>query len=73
MEDRKNKKKTLTISKSFNKKVKPSSLPQQGKKSFSIEKKKPFKSRDINKSNPNSGSTNRFAPNKKCTEPVVSR
>ena len=39
MEDKKNKKKTLTISKSFSKKVNPASLPQQGKKSFSIDKK----------------------------------
>ena len=65
MEDKKNKKKTLTISKSFSKKVNPSSFSQQGKKSFSIEKKKPFKSKDPKKINHNTSSVNRFAPNKK--------
>ena len=37
MDEKKEKKKTLTISKSFSKKVDPSSLVQQGKKSFSID------------------------------------
>jgi|TARA_B100001758_G_scaffold243379_1_gene253052 translation initiation factor IF-2 len=65
MDDKKNKKKTLTISKNFSKKVNPAKLPQQGKKSFSIEKKKPFKSKDGKKFSPNTNSANRFVPNKK--------
>jgi hypothetical protein len=47
MEDKKNKKKTLTISKSFSKKVNPSSFSQQGKKSFSIEKKNPLNQKTL--------------------------
>ncbi len=65
MEDKKNKKKTLTISKSFSKKVNPASLPQQGKKSFSIEKKKPFKSKEGKNFSSNTNSANRFVPSKK--------
>ena len=38
------KKKTLTISSSFKRKINTSSLAPAGKKSFSIEKKKQFKS-----------------------------
>ena len=46
----KNKKKTLTISSSFNKEIDTSSIKKSKKKSFSIEKRKPFKSfRDPNK------------------------
>ena len=46
----KNKKKTLTISSSFNKEIDTSSIKKDKKKSFSIEKRKPFKSfRDSNK------------------------
>ena len=46
----KNKKKTLTISSSFNKEIDTSSIKKGKKKSFSIEKRKPFKSfRDSNK------------------------
>ena len=40
----KDKKKTLTISSNFNKKIDTSSIAPAGKKSFSIEKKKQFKS-----------------------------
>ena len=36
------KKKTLTISSNFKKKIDPTSLTSQGKKSYSIEKKKNF-------------------------------
>jgi translation initiation factor IF-2 len=44
MDKKKDKKKTLTISKKFNKKIDISSLGnKEGKKSFSIEKKKPFR------------------------------
>ena len=40
----KDKKKTLTISSSFKKKIDTTSLSTSGKKSYSVEKKKPFKS-----------------------------
>ena len=40
----KNKKKTLTISSDLKKKIDTSSISTAGKKSFSVEKKKPFKS-----------------------------
>ena len=40
MENEKNKKKTLTISSGLTKKIDISSLSSDGKKSFSIEKKK---------------------------------
>ena len=43
MDDKKNKK-TLTISKTLTKKIDTTSFSKDGKKSFSIEKKKPFKS-----------------------------
>tara|TARA_B110000438_G_scaffold301847_1_gene357825 strand:+ start:617 stop:2809 length:2193 start_codon:yes stop_codon:yes gene_type:complete len=50
MDDKKNKKKTLTISTNLTKKIDLSSLKKDGKKSFSIEKKKPFRgSKDTNK------------------------
>ncbi len=63
MDEKKEKKKTLTISKNFNKKVDSSSLVQQGKKSFSIEKKKPFRS--PKKTFHNTSLINRFDTNKK--------
>ena len=44
MDDQKNKKKTLTISTGISKKIDLSSLSSDGKKTFSIEKKTPFKS-----------------------------
>jgi len=50
MEDQKNKKKTLTISTSVTKKIDLSSLASDGKKTFSIEKKVPFRSARDNKS-----------------------
>jgi len=47
----KNKKKTLTISTNIKKKIDTSSISSAGKKSFSVEKKKPFKtSKTFNKS-----------------------
>ena len=62
--DDKNKKKTLTISANITKKIDLSALEKSGKKSFSIEKKKPFKAnRENNKQTPNTGTGNR--PNNK--------
>jgi translation initiation factor IF-2 len=55
MEDQKNKKKTLTISTNITKKIDLSSLSSDGKKTFSIEKKTPFRSSRDNKSNTGSG------------------
>ncbi len=63
MDEKKEKKKTLTISKNFSKKVDPTSLVQQGKKSFSIDKKKPF--RGPKKNFQNTILNNRFDINKK--------
>ena len=39
----KNKKKTLTISSNFKKKIDTSTISRDGKKTYSIEKKKPFR------------------------------
>jgi len=50
MEDQKNKKKTLTLSTNVTKKIDLSSLSSDGKKTFSIEKKAPFRSTRDNKS-----------------------
>ena len=48
----KNKKKTLTISSSLKKKIDTTSISSSGKKSFSIEKKKPFKAnKSFNRTN----------------------
>ena len=44
MDDKKDKKKILTISTSVSKKINLSSLDKGGKKTFSIDKKKPFRS-----------------------------
>ena len=56
--DDKNKKKTLTISSNLKKKIDFSSLQNQGKKSFSVNKKKPFRSdKNQNKSSINPKST----------------
>ena len=43
MQDKKDKKKTLTISKGLTKKIDISNINKGGKKSFSIEKKSTFK------------------------------
>ena len=52
MKENKGKKKTLTISTSLTKKIDVSSIKKDRKKSFSIEKKKPFKSqKNANKTN----------------------
>ena len=42
--ENKSKKKTLTISSNLKKKIDPSRISSDGKKSFSVEKKKNFKS-----------------------------
>tara|TARA_B100001248_G_scaffold260730_1_gene249779 strand:- start:258 stop:2438 length:2181 start_codon:yes stop_codon:yes gene_type:complete len=52
----KNKKKTLTISSNFKKKIDTSSISSTGKKSYSIEKKKPFRAnKSYNRNNIPSG------------------
>ena len=52
MDEKKNKKKTLTISSSLTKKIDIGSLNKDGKKSFAIEKKKPFRAnKDAGKNN----------------------
>ena len=45
--DKKDTKKTLTISSNFKKKIDSSNFNTSGKKSFSVEKKKPFKGNKI--------------------------
>ena len=63
MVDQKNKKKTLTISTNVSKKIDISSISRDGKKTFSIEKKTPYRSSRDNK--PASGSLRRAEPVKK--------
>ncbi len=66
MEEKTNKKKTLTISKNFTRKVKPSSPLDRGKKSFSIQKKKLFESSwERKKATENTGQKARLNFNKK--------
>ena len=55
MDDQKSKKKTLTISRDISKKIDLSSLSRDGKKTFSIEKKTPFRFSKDNKSNIGTG------------------
>ena len=60
MDEKKNKKKTLTISTSFNKKIDASSFKGEGKKTYSIAKKKPFKSnKNFNKNIQNFNQSNK--------------
>jgi len=57
--EKKNKKKTLTISSNLKKKIDTSSISADGKKSFSVEKKKPFKgNKNINRSDQSFGKIN---------------
>ena len=57
--EKKNKKKTLTISSNLKKKIDTSSISADGKKSFSVEKKKFFKgSKNINRSDQSFGKIN---------------
>jgi translation initiation factor IF-2 len=65
MGDLKNKKKTLTISTNISKKIDLSSLASDGKKTFSIEKKTPFRSSRDNKLNTKPGISKKPDPGKK--------
>jgi len=65
MEDKKSKKKTLTISASVSKKIDLSSLASDGKKTFSIEKKTPFRSSRDNKPSTGTGTFKKSDPVKK--------
>ena len=65
MEDKKSKKKTLTISASVSKKIDLSSLASDGKKTFSIEKKTPFRSSRDNKPSTGTGAFKKSEPAKK--------
>ena len=66
MDKKIDKKKTLTISTTLTKKIDISSLAKDGKKSFSIEKKKAFKSqRDTKKTSQSPATTNRADNTKK--------
>jgi len=65
MVDQKNKKKTLTISTSTSKKIDLSSLSSDGKKTFSIEKKAPFRSSKDNRPNIKSANLKKPEPAKK--------
>jgi translation initiation factor IF-2 len=65
MVDQKNKKKTLTISTGVSKKIDISSISRDGKKTFSIEKKTPFRSARDNKSSSAPGSFRKTEPGKK--------
>ena len=57
--EKKDKKKTLTISSNLKKKIDTSSISADGKKSFSVEKKKSFKgNKNINRSNLSFGKIN---------------
>jgi len=57
--EKKDKKKTLTISSNLKKKIDTSSISADGKKSFSVEKKKSFRgSKNVNRSNQSFGKTN---------------
>jgi len=67
MEDKKNKKKTLTISTNTAKKIDLSSLSSDGKKTFSIEKKTPFRSSRDNKLNSKPGIFKKPDTTKKTT------
>ena len=71
MEDLKKKKKTLTLSSNVTKKIDLSSLSSDGKKTFSIEKKAPFRSTRDNKNNPGSSSFKKPTTiKKKCSKEV---
>ena len=65
MVNQKKGKKTLTISTSKTKKIDLSSLSSNGKKTFPIEKKTPFKSSRDNKSSTGSGTSKKSQPIKK--------
>ena len=64
MEDKKKIKKTLTISRNLTKKIDISSLSSDGKKTFSIDKKKPFRNSRDNKSTSNTAGLSKSGPSK---------
>ena len=61
----KNKKKTLTISSDLKKKIDTSSISSSGKKSFSVEKKKPFRPNKVLNKTPHAPNTNLSPDSKK--------
>ena len=62
----KDRKKTLTISTNLKKKIDTSSISTQGKKSFSVQKKKPFRqNKSFNRGAPNSNFENSKEDKKK--------
>jgi len=64
--ENKNKKKTLTISSSLKKKIDTSAISTGNRKSFSVQKKKPFKAnKDFNKSNKSFNQQSPSEPTKK--------
>ena len=64
--EKKDKKKTLTISSNLKKKIDTSSISSDGKKSFSVEKKKPYKAnKNLNKNNQSFGQINNIDIKKK--------
>ena len=68
----KDKKKTLTISSNLKKKIDTTSITSSGKKSFSVEKKKPFRNnKSLNKpfSTPNTN-INPDTKKKKCYKKI---
>ncbi|MDC6482137.1 translation initiation factor IF-2 [Pelagibacteraceae bacterium] len=65
MDDQKNKKKTLSISTGVSKKIDISTISRDGKKTFSIEKKVPFRSSRDKKPTSSPGSFRRTEPIKK--------
>ena len=72
MDDQKNKKKTLTISTNTSKKIDPTSFSSDGKKTFSIEKKTPFRtSRDSKTSSGVGGIKKPEFPKKNVVRKIV--
>ena len=77
--EKKDKKKTLTISSNLKKKIDTSSISTGGKKSFSVEKKKSFKgNKNINKTNQSLGQVNNLEGRRKNfarkrTDPILSQ
>ena len=72
MDDKKDKKKTLTISTGLTKKIDISNISKDGKKSFSIEKKAPYKAaRNQNKNSLNTGVQKRPDPKKNLNRKFI--
>ena len=68
----KDKKKTLTISTNLTKKIDKETLTSAGKKSYSIEKKKPFRPKPFNRSNPGNPSLGQDIRKKTLLESLLS-